>query len=166
MRVPPFALFILFSREALYLNFIFLSSDSSPQGGWTTCSPLKIPLPDRRQRCASMCLIRSWLRSVPWAIWSCAFCPFQWLVLAMLRYQRSLKRFSTLCAWTMGIRVLVRRYFQSVVGYCSDYGTEWLFDEVPPLSWKAVCNGNISSSQNLLGGSAPEDEDDVKVGQI
>lgn len=33
MRVPPFALFILCSREALYLNFIFLSSDSSPQGG-------------------------------------------------------------------------------------------------------------------------------------
>ena len=98
-----------------------------------------------------MCLIRSWLRSVPWAIWSCAFCPFQWLVLAMLRYQRSLKRFSTLCAWTMGIRVLVRRYFQSVVGYCSDYGTEWLFDEVPPLSWKAVCNGNISSSQTSWG---------------
>ena len=153
MRVPPFALFILFSREALYLNFIFLSSDSSPQGELDYLLTIEDTIARSK---AALCIDVS----------DSELATFSALVLAMLRYQRSLKRFSTLCAWTMGIRVLVRRYFQSVVGYCSDYGTEWLFDEVPPLSWKAVCNGNISSSQNLLKGSAPEDEDDVKVGQI
>ena len=45
---------------------------------------------------------------------------------------------------------LIRRYFESVVGYCSDYGTEWLFDEVPPLSWKALCDSNIVNSKGLL----------------
>ena len=147
-------------------NFIFLSSDSSPQGGLDFLLTIEDAVPRSK---AAECIDVSDAELATFS--ALGHLKTSVLPISVIGSGNASlpAKFEALvnsaCLDQSNKPALVQKYFDSIVGYCSDYGTEWLFDAIPLVSWKSLCDSNIQNSNGLLKYCADRSEE-VEDAQI